>query len=113
MKIIFSWIVISILLFADTINEQIHALENASPTQRVALMNQIKSQLVSMNEKKRKNTLSKLRKKLHATKYPKGKPLSSSKSKSEDRTLEHHERQEQHTATHSTNTLFHQHQERR
>ena len=64
MKFIFSLIVTTVLLFSQTINEQIHALENASPEKRVELMNSIKKQLISMNQEKRMSTINSLREKL-------------------------------------------------
>ncbi len=64
MKIFFSLIVITVLLFSQTINEQIHALEEASPEKRVELMNSIKRQLISMNQEKRMKTIGDLQKKL-------------------------------------------------
>jgi len=66
MKIIFSLIFLSLSLLSETINEQIHSLETATPQERVALMNHIKEQLISMNEEKRMKALSKLRVKLQA-----------------------------------------------
>ncbi len=64
MKIFFSLIVTTVLLLSQTINEQIHALENASPEKRVELMNHIKEQLISMNHEERMNTISLLQEKL-------------------------------------------------
>ena len=66
MKLIFSLIVTTVLLFSITINEQIHALENASPQKRVELMNHIKEQLISMNNEKRMKTIGVLQKKLQS-----------------------------------------------
>jgi len=66
MKIIFSLIFLSLFLLSETINEQIHALEDATPEKRVELMNHIKEQLISMNEEARNNTLDALRAKLQA-----------------------------------------------
>lgn len=67
MKIIFSLIVTTVLLLSQTINEQIHALEDASPEKRVELMNHIKEQLVSMNQEERMNTISILQEKLQGS----------------------------------------------
>jgi len=64
MRIVFLLIFSSLLLLSETINEQIHALETATPQERVELMNHIKEQLISMNEENRMQTLSKLRAKL-------------------------------------------------
>jgi len=64
MRIVFLLIFSSLLLLSETINEQIHALETATPQERVELMNHIKEQLISMNEENRMKTLSKLRAKL-------------------------------------------------
>jgi len=66
MRVIFSLIFLSLLLLSETINEQIHALETATPQERVELMNHIKEQLISMNEEKRMQTLGALRAKLQA-----------------------------------------------
>ena len=66
MKVIFSLIFFSLFLLSETLNEQIHALEDATPQERVALMNHIKEQLISMNEEKRMQTLGALRAKLQA-----------------------------------------------
>ena len=66
MKIFFSLIITTVLIFSQTINEQIHALENASPQKRVELMNHIKEQLISMNHEKRMKTIANLQKKLQA-----------------------------------------------
>ena len=66
MRVIFSLIFLSLFLLSETINEQIHALEIATPQERVALMNHIKKQLISMNEEKRMQTLGALRAKLQA-----------------------------------------------
>ena len=64
MKMLFSLIITTVFLFSQTINEQIHALEDASPEQRVELMNSIKKQLISMNQEKRMKTIGDLQKKL-------------------------------------------------
>jgi hypothetical protein len=61
---LFLWMFLPLLLSAETINEQIHALQNATPQERVELMNSIKEQLISMNENKRMATLASLREKL-------------------------------------------------
>lgn len=64
MKMIFSLIVTTVLLFSLTINEQIHALENASPQKRVELMNHIKEQLISMNQEDRMKAIGTLQEKI-------------------------------------------------
>jgi len=64
MRIIISLIFSSLFSCSQTINEQIHLLEDATPKERVALMNSIKEQLVSMNEETRIDTINTLRKKL-------------------------------------------------
>jgi len=61
MRLIFSLIFLSLSLLSETINEQIHALETATPQERVELMNHIKEQLISMNEENRIQTLETLR----------------------------------------------------
>ncbi len=64
MRIFCSLIFLSLFLYSENINEQIHALQNATPQERVKLMNSIKEQLISMNEEKRIQTLETLRDKL-------------------------------------------------
>ena len=66
MKLFISLFIITNILFSQTINEQIHALEKASPQERVKLMNNIKKELMNMNEEKRMSTISSLREKLQA-----------------------------------------------
>ena len=66
MRVIFSLIFLSLFLCSQTINEQIHALEDSTPKERVDLMNSIKEQLVSMNEEKRMQIIETLREKLHS-----------------------------------------------
>ena len=67
MRVLFSLIFLSLFLYSQTINEQIHALQEATPKERVALMNSIKEQLVTMNEEKRMQTIEALREKLHGS----------------------------------------------
>ena len=67
MRIFFSLTLLSLFLYSETINEQIHALEDATPKERVSLMNSIKEQLVSMNEDKRMQTIETLREKIEHT----------------------------------------------
>ncbi len=64
MKTFFSLIVTTGLLLSQTINEQIYALEDASPEMRVELMNSIKQQLMSMNQERRMKTIGILQKRL-------------------------------------------------
>lgn len=64
MRMFCSLIFLSLFLYSENINEQIHALQNATPQERVELMNSIKEQLISMNEEKRIETLETLRNKL-------------------------------------------------
>ncbi len=64
MRMFCSLIFLSLFLYSENINEQIHALQNATPKERVELMNSIKEQLISMNEEKRIQTLETLRDKL-------------------------------------------------
>ena len=66
MRISILLFIITNILSSQTINEQIHALEKASPQERVKLMNNIKRELISMNEEKRMSTISSLREKLQA-----------------------------------------------
>jgi len=64
MRVIFSFILLSLFLSAQPINEQIHALQDATPEERVELMNNIKKQLVSMNAQRRMLTIETLREQL-------------------------------------------------
>ena len=91
MRVIFSLIFFSLFLLSETINDQIHALDDATPKERVELMNHIKEQLISMNEEKRTQTLDALRAKLQA--------------KNEKQNSEVHERNRE---NHSKNNKQHQ-----
>jgi len=53
MRVLFILVIISVIGFPQTINEQIKVLKNASPQKRVELMNHIKKQLITMNQKER------------------------------------------------------------
>jgi hypothetical protein len=64
MRVIFILIFFSLLVWSQTINEQIHALDKATPKERVALMNSIKEQLISMNTERRMKTIASLQSKL-------------------------------------------------
>ena len=64
MRVIFILIFFSLFLWSQTINEQIHALDKATPKERVALMNSIKEQLISMHTEKRMKTIETLQEKL-------------------------------------------------
>lgn len=68
MKIHFLLIFVSLFLWSQSFNAQIHALEKATPKERVALMNHIKKQLITMNQKERMKTLKALKAKLHSKK---------------------------------------------
>jgi hypothetical protein len=57
MKIVYITLLISSILFSQSLNSQIKKLENSSPKERVALMNDIKTQLILMNENDRMNTI--------------------------------------------------------
>lgn len=63
MKLNFS-IITSILfmssLYAASINEQIEAIKNASPAERVELMNRLKTEIAAMNEEDRANAINTL-----------------------------------------------------
>ena len=65
MKIIFLLVFLSLSIYAQTINEQIHSLEHATPKERVSLMNSIKQKLVMMNEDERVQTLTVLKARIH------------------------------------------------
>jgi septal ring factor EnvC (AmiA/AmiB activator) len=96
MRIFSLLILINTLLFSQTINEQIHALEDASPEKRVELMNHIKEQLITMNQEERMKTLNTLRAKLQPTKQSSSEHQRESSPTSEHlNSLEHHEIQEQ------------------
>ncbi len=64
MRVIFILIFFSLFLWSQTINEQLHALDKATPKERVALMNSIKEQLVRMNTERRMKTIETLQDKL-------------------------------------------------
>ncbi|MDP3119676.1 MAG: hypothetical protein Q8N01_04605 [Sulfuricurvum sp.] len=51
----------SLLYGADTINEQIQAIQKASVQERAELMNKLKIQIASMNEEERADAISSLR----------------------------------------------------
>ncbi len=56
-----SLLLLGATLFGDeSINEQIEAIKNAPQTERVKLMNQLKTQIAAMNEKDRANALNTL-----------------------------------------------------
>lgn len=123
MKIIFSLICMSGFLLSATINEQIHALEDASPQERVALMNHIKEQLIEMNHEERMNTITALQEKLHANNghdtIESGQDIvenqdnnheSNEVKGNEAKNLEHHEIQEQMLNHHKVEEELHQHQ---
>ncbi len=57
MRLLFRLIILTILGFSQTINEQLKELENASPQRRVDLMNHIKEQLILMNQQERMQTI--------------------------------------------------------
>jgi len=65
MKVIFLLIFVLLPICAKTINMQIHALEHATPEERVSLMNSIKQKLVMMHENERVQTLGVLKARLH------------------------------------------------
>jgi len=67
MRIVFTFLIFCTILFSQTINEQIRALQDISPRKRVEMMNNIKKQLIQMNQKQRNKTISDLRKKLQTT----------------------------------------------
>jgi len=56
---------LSLSIYAETINAQIHALEYATAKERVSLMNSIKQKLVMMNADERVQTLAVLKARLH------------------------------------------------
>jgi hypothetical protein len=58
-------IILCSLLSAQSINEQIQALEDATPKKRVELMNHIKEQLIIMNQDERMETIHLLKSQLH------------------------------------------------
>jgi len=65
MKIIYSLLIVCSLLSSQSINEQIQALEEATPEKRVELMNHIKEQLIIMNQDERMETIDLLKSQLH------------------------------------------------
>jgi len=103
MKIIVLFIFITLLLFSQTMNEQIHALEYATPEKRVALMNHIKEQLITMNHKERMKTIHTLQKKLQVKHENQ-----SHQSHSDENKLEPYERHEQSQEEHQRDSHLHQ-----
>jgi len=65
MKIFYTLFMVVSILSSQTINEQIQALEEATPTERVALMNHIKEQLIEMNQNERTETIHLLKAQFH------------------------------------------------
>jgi len=65
MRLLFIIMLSISISIAEDINEQIKSLEEATPQERVELMNHIKEQLIEMNQHERMNTIEKLRSKLH------------------------------------------------
>lgn len=65
MRLLFIIMLSISISIAEDINEQIKSLEEATPQERVELMNHIKEQLIEMNQNERMNTIEKLRSKLH------------------------------------------------
>lgn len=54
------------LINADSINEQIEAVKNADPSQRVEMMNRLKIQIANMNEQERSQTIEMLQKNMNS-----------------------------------------------
>jgi len=134
MKIFFLFFCMSMLLLSQSINEQIHALEDATPEKRVELMNHIKEQLIAMNHEKRMKTIHTLQAKLQR-KHENNEHRTSSSLERENQSDEHqsdesngaqrdssenrleaHERHEQMQEEHQRGSQLHQelhqHQER-
>jgi hypothetical protein len=65
MKILYIILLTFSSLFSQTIDEKIQKLEEATPQKRVELMNQIKEQLVLMNQHERMNTIHLLKAQFH------------------------------------------------
>ncbi|OHE05864.1 MAG: hypothetical protein A3G74_07240 [Sulfurimonas sp. RIFCSPLOWO2_12_FULL_34_6] len=53
------------LVNAESINEQIEAVKNANPKERVEMMNRLKAQIAKMNEQERFNTLEMIQKNMN------------------------------------------------
>ena len=64
MRLLFRLIILTILGFSQTINDELKELNGATPARRVELMNHIKEQLIIMNQQERSETIAKLRAKL-------------------------------------------------
>ncbi len=64
MRLLFRLIILTILGFSQTINDELKELNGATPQRRVELMNHIKEQLIIMNQEERSKTIAKLRAKL-------------------------------------------------
>lgn len=63
-KIITIFVLITMMLFSKSINEQIKTLKNLSPAKRILMMNRIKKQLISMNKQERIKTINLLKRKM-------------------------------------------------
>lgn len=59
----------SILGFSQSLDEQLSRLEEMNPSERVALMNQIKEELMEMNQEERLESIEKLRAKFHTDEH--------------------------------------------
>lgn len=64
----------SLLYGADSMDAQIKAIQNASPQERAELMNNLKTQIASMNEEGRANAISTLRKEMNGKPMTQGAP---------------------------------------
>ncbi|MDD2782092.1 hypothetical protein [Sulfuricurvum sp.] len=61
LMITIAWLLFNTTLFGvESINEQIEAIKNAPPAERVELMNRLKTQIAAMNEEDRSNALNAL-----------------------------------------------------
>lgn len=61
-KILLGCLVLVAYTHAATINEQIEAIKQASPSERVEMMNRLKLQIAAMNEAEREEALNTLQK---------------------------------------------------
>jgi len=108
MKIVFSFLCMSMVLFSQSINEQIHALEDATPEKRVELMNHIKEQLIAMNHEERMKTIRTLQKELQKKHTYQHNRNQNYKSKIDDKRVKPSERQEQMREDHQRDSKLHQ-----
>jgi hypothetical protein len=95
-------LIVCSLLSSQSINEQIQALEEATPEKRVELMNHIKEQLIIMNQDERMETIDLLKSQLHnenGVAEERHQELSQNNHLNEEHELHEHQLHQHHTNT--------------